>query len=45
MNPITLFLVVVCLALGAASFQFSPFVGVPLIVLGVVIALPYGGGG
>ena len=39
MNPITLFLVVVCLALGAASFQFSPFVGVPLIVLGVVIAL------
>ena len=39
MNPITLFLVVVCLALGAASIQFSIFLGVPLIVLGVVIAL------
>jgi regulator of protease activity HflC (stomatin/prohibitin superfamily) len=39
MNPITLFLVVVCLALGAASMQFSFFVGIPLIVLGALIAL------
>ena len=39
MNPITLFLVVICLALGAASIQFSIFIGVPLIVLGVLIAL------
>ena len=39
MNPITLFLVLVCLALGAASMQFSFFIGVPLIVLGVLIAL------
>jgi len=39
MNPITLFLVLVCLALGAAAMQFSFFIGVPLIVLGVLIAL------
>ena len=39
MNPITLFLVVVCLALGAASMQFSFFIGIPLIVLGVLVAL------
>ena len=39
MNPIPLFLVAVCLALGAASMQFSFYIGVPLIVLGVIIAL------
>ncbi|HEY5409687.1 MAG TPA: slipin family protein [Caulobacteraceae bacterium] len=39
MNPITLFLVLICLALGAASVQFNMFVGGGLFVLAVVIAL------
>ncbi|HEX4096623.1 MAG TPA: slipin family protein [Caulobacteraceae bacterium] len=39
MNPITLFLVVVCLALGGFLVQFNLPIGVVFIVLGVVIAL------
>ena len=39
MNPITLFLVVVCLAIGGASVQFNPIVGGVFFVLAVLIAL------
>ena len=39
MNPITLFLVVVCLALGGVTTQINPFVSAAFFVLGVLIAL------
>jgi regulator of protease activity HflC (stomatin/prohibitin superfamily) len=39
MNPITLFLVAVCLALGGFLVQFNLPAGIVLIVLGAVIAL------
>ena len=39
MNPITLFLVVVCLALGGASVRISPILAGVFFVLAVIIAL------
>ena len=39
MNPITLFLVVVCLAIGAALVQINVFAAAAFILLGVIIAL------
>ena len=39
MNPITLFLVLACLALGAASVQFNLIVAIAFFALAVLIAL------
>ena len=39
MNPITLFLVVVCLAIGGASVKFNPLIAGVFFVLAVLIAL------